>query len=491
MRSRANLSRALWLGSMAAIYCATSTHAIDVRKDIANLSEHELSQFRSAVQIVRSRGAEDVTSWAMFAGIHGISPGDDVFHLIPERNRQLLNQCHRNGSLFFAWHRAYVAFLERVLQQAVNDPSLRIPYWNWYVDRSLPAAFRTKTYIEGSVVHDNPLYIEGRYPGVNEGEPIWSGEIETDFIDTDFRTFQDDLASAEHGEIHIAVGNQSNMARVETAARDPVFFLHHANVDRLLVVWARAHPGSSIGTDVGWSAGRYLFPVAGGGTGSASFEELDLSAQQAFGYRYENVDLPVAPARALPSAPHLETMQQQKAGPAAPDRRSVAAARPIGGTVGVGAGSSFRLAIPVQEGSNLLHALEGGKSKDPSRTDALITFVNLRVTSVPPGVLSYKVFLNLEGAEAGARYLEHYVGSISLFDLQHGSDGRDLVLAIRPRAGGKALRDTLRQGSQDKHLTISMIPTMAPGNPQPPLEAVLLLDEIRISQNAAAPAQEK
>ncbi len=46
------------------------------------------------------------------------------------------------------------------------------------------------------------------------------------------------LAPAPLSQVHNTVGgNGGHMTYPEVAAFDPIFFLHHANVDRLLALW--------------------------------------------------------------------------------------------------------------------------------------------------------------------------------------------------------------------------------------------------------------
>jgi len=46
-----------------------------------------------------------------------------------------------------------------------------------------------------------------------------------------------------HGAIHFNVGGRGQMADPALAGFDPIFYLHHANVDRLLSLWSALHPG--------------------------------------------------------------------------------------------------------------------------------------------------------------------------------------------------------------------------------------------------------
>ncbi|KAI0065560.1 photo-regulated tyrosinase [Artomyces pyxidatus] len=51
---------------------------------------------------------------------------------------------------------------------------------------------------------------------------------------------------AIHDEIHDTISGQ--MGRPDLAGFDPIFFLHHANVDRMLSLWAVLNPGVWVGT---------------------------------------------------------------------------------------------------------------------------------------------------------------------------------------------------------------------------------------------------
>jgi len=45
-----------------------------------------------------------------------------------------------------------------------------------------------------------------------------------------------------HDTIHVLVGASGHMGNVPVAAFDPIFFLHHCQVDRLLALWSSVHP---------------------------------------------------------------------------------------------------------------------------------------------------------------------------------------------------------------------------------------------------------
>jgi len=60
-----------------------------------------------------------------------------------------------------------------------------------------------------------------------------------------FNTFSNQLEGI-HNTIHVTVGGSSpagHMSTIDYAAFDPIFWLHHANVDRLTAMYQAAHPG--------------------------------------------------------------------------------------------------------------------------------------------------------------------------------------------------------------------------------------------------------
>ena len=56
-------------------------------------------------------------------------------------------RCEHGTEPFLTWHRMYLWYFERVLQQAAGDMSLRLPFWDYATNPMLPAAYRDATYV--------------------------------------------------------------------------------------------------------------------------------------------------------------------------------------------------------------------------------------------------------------------------------------------------------------------------------------------------------
>lgn len=463
------------------------------REDIKTFSQDpaKLKKLRDAVASLQSRGLDNSTSWFTMAGIHDIRPNDPNLPSVPASIQALFHQCHGDESLFFLWHRAYVASLERLFQDAINDPSFRLPYWNWYSDPTLPEVFRNE-FLDAQSTQKNSLYIANRRSGVNAGNPIWKPEIVTDYTNPDFDGFQNGLNGNEHGDIHVFVGTPTNMGSIFFAARDPIFYLHHANIDRLLMVWLKSDPNTHhVPADFpAWLPSVYRFPVLPATTGGATpnvntptIQQLALGSMEAMGYRYDNVDLPSVPTPPLPTAPQniipAESVPAQSEN--APKIQAFSATKGIV----VGAGGTVELTIQPSHKAKM-SSLADFEPSTKSGVGLTIVFENIQVKEVPPGLASYRVFVNLpkDGA-AKESFKDHFVGTISLFGLQHGAEhGHGTVkLRISASSGAVGLKKGLAgSGDGPAKISISLLPVMAPDASAPKIP-VLSIGQIRLEGN--------
>lgn len=158
---------------------------------------------------------------------------------------------------FLAWHRAYLLDLERELQNI--DASVALPYWRF--DEPAPALFAAEflgmpppDQDDGNLIdfpNGHPLEFwqtdgtdgiqrRARYDVAGappthapSGQPLVIGQDDTIDLGSDYADFRW-MEDAPHGYAHTSfVGVIRNPV---TAAKDPLFFLLHTNVDRL---WAR------------------------------------------------------------------------------------------------------------------------------------------------------------------------------------------------------------------------------------------------------------
>ncbi|KAK2880013.1 hypothetical protein FQN49_000648 [Arthroderma sp. PD_2] len=173
--------------------------------------------------------------------------------------------------------------------------TLRIPYWDWASNPEIPRSM-TSPQINvntpsGVKSIDNPLYQYKFDPSAEKGFPagdkFTSWDHSTRFPDGDgnshneraqrlmksngasLRTTVYQLLSSEsdystfstqalpdrdpynnvetvHGYVHGFVGGEGHMTYIPWSAYDPIFWLHHTNVDRLIAIWQALYPDSYV-----------------------------------------------------------------------------------------------------------------------------------------------------------------------------------------------------------------------------------------------------
>ena len=207
------------------------------RRNARTLTAGQLANFRRA--ITAAQALKDDRGYQAWAGVHGLP---------------LPVHCTHNSPLFLPWHRAYLYFFEKSLQDRVAGVTL--PWWNWTMrhDEGLPAAYTAARdpKREPNPLRSSPIHGPGREPGGpsrtrrtpgQEGAPPLPTlpQVKAILELTDFMDFQSQVEDIHNG-VHVWVGG--TMSSVGTAAYDPIFWAHHTMIDRIWRLWQLRHPGS-------------------------------------------------------------------------------------------------------------------------------------------------------------------------------------------------------------------------------------------------------
>jgi tyrosinase len=203
---------------------------VRVRKNANKLTAGERDRFVSAMARLNNQGTG---RFADFRNMH-TNAGSPQAHGAPG---------------FLPWHRAYLLDLERELQAI--DPSVALPYWRF--DQPAPDIFNLDFLgvSDGlgrvQFAPNNPLqyWKTDGVQGINRRpffDPLGDSAIgvlsqaETISLGSAYTAFQD-MEGNPHGSAHVSFGGF--ISSIPTAAKDPLFFLLHANVDRLWAKWQR------------------------------------------------------------------------------------------------------------------------------------------------------------------------------------------------------------------------------------------------------------
>ncbi len=207
------------------------------RRNARTLTAGQLASLREA--ITAAQALTDDRGYQAWAGIHGLP---------------LPVSCTHNSPLFLPWHRAYLYFFEKALQDRV--PGVTLPWWNWTTrqDEGIPSIYTDESDPEGAPnpLLRSPIQPSGREPdgptgthrnpGQEGAPPLPTLPQVNAILDlTDFLDFQGQLENI-HSGVHVWVGG--TMGGISTSAYDPIFWAHHAMIDRIWRLWQLKHPGS-------------------------------------------------------------------------------------------------------------------------------------------------------------------------------------------------------------------------------------------------------
>jgi tyrosinase len=197
------------------------------------MSAEQLADFRLAIAKAQKLKDADDRSYQSWAGIHGLPQ--------PE-------SCHHWDDLFLPWHRAYLYFFEKDLQDMV--PGVTLPWWNWVrsdavTKGGIPAAYKKKPLASSPIQPIGRRDPEETATWRREGPPTshWlptKRDVEKTLLNRSYIDFQKQLEGLHNG-VHGWVGGTMNDPAV--AAYDPIFFAHHTMIDRLWYLWQLEHPG--------------------------------------------------------------------------------------------------------------------------------------------------------------------------------------------------------------------------------------------------------
>lgn len=417
-----------------------------------NLSAKTWDSYAKAVQIMLKLPPSDGRNWYRQAMIHEID-------------------CPHGNFWFVNWHRGYVWRFEQIVRELSGDPDFALPFWDWSTLQEVPAQVyngvlnpTNPAYVDsfndfwaayGTAItaYYNSLSASQK-AGMNERgitsaqslqttiQSDWSVRAQargnrvlsstakamcspsnvtqilrlTDFItfgsqpsanhNDEFKGFGA-LEGQPHNNVHVSVGTPYGFMAGFMSPVDPVFWLHHANVDRLWWLWQKRNP-TTRGLPTAqqglarWLAEPYQFFFDAAGN-PAPAKGADFISSEALGVTYGpgfGDNLPVQPFVAA-SAPAQAPRVELGAGLAGTQALALRKGREV----------SARQAVAP----SVLAASSGAEN-----APALIA----RIAIVPPAdtrLTTVDVFINHSGLGPNTPIDDpHYVTTISFFGATHG-----------------------------------------------------------------------
>ena len=273
------MKKLLLLLLVAVVGCQTTPEVTKRIRYNANSQEAipHLEAMDKAFGIMKSLDCDDPRSWYYQGSIHWI-PDSIPNNLLcdsyssSETDLKLAwdNCTHSEAGAeevhFLAWHRIYIYHLEEIIRELSGMDEFALPYWGYtnnnIEDKIMPEIFRDST---------SNLFEPARWAKLNEGAPI-NPNTAGSALDltvlmqyTDYKLFNSNADAAPHGFMHGYIGNANKlrspkypnkitqtetrtglMGSVPTAGYDPIFWLHHSNIDRIYQQWTNSKNGTLI-----------------------------------------------------------------------------------------------------------------------------------------------------------------------------------------------------------------------------------------------------
>ena len=197
--------------------------------------QENLRILAKGVSLMKQLPIDDPFSWAYQAGLHGAPLASEL------SGEPFIDSCPHYGKSgnadsahFLSWHRLYLHHFEEAVSAITDRSDFSIPYWDYTKpeNRYLPQEFQSPN--QGGIPG---LYNENRHAAINAGtEDVYTRMDENlekleELKNSPFFAFSEELERGIHNNIHGNIGG--SMASVRTAAFDPIFWVHHANIDRL------------------------------------------------------------------------------------------------------------------------------------------------------------------------------------------------------------------------------------------------------------------
>ncbi|OIV91762.1 hypothetical protein TanjilG_26615 [Lupinus angustifolius] len=325
---------------------------VKVRPAAHLVDETYIKNYKEAVRRMKALPADDPRNFTQQANIHcaycdGAYPqpgSSDADHVV---------QVH-NSWLFFPFHRWYIFFYERILASLIEDldPNFTIPFWSWdnpkgmtipsfytELDSPLYDTLRdpnnqppklvnlnldpeAKTPVDNTITPEEQvlsnlrlMYTQlvsgSKTPSLFFGDPIRAGDKEN------LQSGGGSVESSPHGPVHVWTGrprsessNGEDMGNLYSAGRDPIFYSHHANVDRLWTIWKGLGKNRRDIQDPDWLESEFLFYDEK--KNLVRVKVKDSLDTKKLGYVYQDVDIPWLHAKPSPQKSNVPKGSNKK-----------------------------------------------------------------------------------------------------------------------------------------------------------------------------------
>lgn len=195
-----------------------------IRKNHKEMTPNEKTSYVSALNTLFSVGKiynpNNFSDLNTFLGIHNVAGANGI----------------HNTMQFLSWHRIFQTQMEEEIRAVSSNFNATIPYWNWLEENTATNIFWDDAdFLSQSFISSKGLDPRNPMTTVLGGNFTTIYTIPSIMSQTDSNLFRTRLEGGYHNTGHGWVGGFMNSPA--TSPGDPVFFLHHGNIDRLWQEW--------------------------------------------------------------------------------------------------------------------------------------------------------------------------------------------------------------------------------------------------------------
>ncbi|BCF98127.1 hypothetical protein PPGU19_026960 [Paraburkholderia sp. PGU19] len=432
----------------------------------------QYASFLNAVKLMQAvTDATNPASWQYWVNVH-------------------LNYCPHMVPYFLAWHRGYLYYFEQQLRAVSGDSKLTLPYWDYYRYPHMPSEFT-------DAASGNPLYVTGRV-NTDVYAALTMAPYASNIINMQRGTsnsYEASFESAPHNPVHNIIGGW--MADMSSPT-DPIFYLHHGNVDRLWDAWCAEPPTIVPSPSSSYWSGSFTYAT-------------NLTIAKSKCYRPEALNYQYAQPNNVPSALPLNAQEgriirvQAQLAPilvrpaignfANTAGRTISSSRrSLGGVANMTLNErsvSARLPLQASDISSLKDALSaaaaasgamaGSQASATTLKYPYLVLDKLAVTALgKQGGYYYNIYLNLPAAgNADAARQAHFIGTFGAFEASGAN-----------HHGGGTLRLPLSDVLQNlgvANLNEAVISLVRVNGPNSPKGDALSVGEMRVELSTDRP----
>ncbi|XP_071905908.1 polyphenol oxidase I, chloroplastic-like [Coffea arabica] len=247
-------------------FVPTAPSVIATRPAAQLVDSTYLKKYKTAIEKMRSLSSDDPRSFTAQANVH-CAYCNGGYYQDGYADSKLLLDVHFSW-LFFPFHRWYLYFFEKICQNMVDDDTFALPFWNWdnppgmflpaiFKDSSSPLydSLRNPSHLntvldlsyEGTDSTDSPITVIRNNLYLMYKQMVTQSTTPLSFFGKAFRAGETSdpgegsIETSPHTNVHRWTGdpNESHgedMGSFYSAGRDPVFYSHPANVDRMCLI---------------------------------------------------------------------------------------------------------------------------------------------------------------------------------------------------------------------------------------------------------------